>query len=465
MQPIESARKGVHSLAGQVEQHDAQKVVASSTKALLPQQRHSITRGQVAILVFALFMKGGLLGAYVPFSALWLSRKGYTARHLGIVALVDASSSLFLPLIGGAVDRLRAHNTGFVGILLVLTCLKLAYLPAAHSFPCLLLLTAMSAPLTRAASGLLDALALHAFPEKGHYSRARLFGDLGFGCIAFSTGIAMDSRGTEDIIYWRFAEICAFIAVMWMMAAPYMSNIRPDSKSMTTAEFCVQLRLLGRNLRRWGIIRALFVLYLLGAAIGVIGMFEFVLLKKMLGSGLLLGSCKLLGSLLAIPCWWYVAPLMDKLGFKNIQLIALAACVMRLYILGIITRPEHALLAEAFCGMGGFAFAYSSITIFAGRFVEEDMKATTQTTLFVIYVGLGAGGAPILGAFMVELYGIQGMYLCAAAVLGTVWVIAVVFDLLDHFVFGTYRALEDSCEVLKGELDEDPAAQKVVSSA
>merc|ERR1719277_1693491 len=197
---------------------------------------------------------------------------------------------------------------------------------------------------------------------------------------------------------------------------------------MSNAEFGVQLRLFAGSFCNAGMIRALFLLYLLGSTLGLIGMFEFVLLEEMDGSGLLLGSCKIVGAACSIPCWWYSAAVMDKIGFKNMQLLALAACAMRLFILSMITRPVHALFSEMICGFGGFAFAYSSITIFLGRFVEEDMKATAQSIVFVVYVGLGAGGAPILGALIVERYGIQGMYFYASALLAAAFVFTAGID-------------------------------------
>lgn len=435
--------------AGKPQSHELAKSAVGSEAMLLPKKRKAVSPGQIAILVLVVFLKGGLLGAYVPFSALWLSKKGFTARDLGCVAIVDAMSSCLLPLIGSVVDRLRAHNSCFAIILASLAVLKLAYLPAAGSFASILMLTAVTAPLMKAASSLLDSLTLYAFPERGHYSRVRLAGDLGFGVIAFLTGIAIDASGSEDAIFWKFAELCALLAVIWVMVTPFMTNIRPDSRCMTNGEFSVQFRLFASNFRNLGMARALFLLYLLGSTLGLIGMFEFVLMEEMGSSGLLLGSCKIIGAITAIPCWWYSAAVMDKVGFKNMQLIALGACATRLFILSAISRPVHALLSEAISGLGGFAFAYSSITVFMGRFVDEDMKATAQAIVFVVYVGLGAGSAPILGSLVVEWYGIQGMYFYAASLLTVAFFCIGTIDLTKACLLGSYVRLEDDCKPRK----------------
>eukprot|EP00418_Pyrodinium_bahamense_P001142 CAMPEP_0179021928 /NCGR_PEP_ID=MMETSP0796-20121207/6144_1 /TAXON_ID=73915 /ORGANISM="Pyrodinium bahamense, Strain pbaha01" /LENGTH=448 /DNA_ID=CAMNT_0020717777 /DNA_START=111 /DNA_END=1457 /DNA_ORIENTATION=+ len=421
----------------------------------------SISNCQIAVLVFAIFIKGGLLGAYVPFSSLWLSLKGYRARDLGTVALVDACCTFFLPIIGGCVDKLRAHNTSFVLILALLGALKLAYLPAASSFVAILILTAVTAPLLRASNSMLDALALYAFPKRATFSRARLAGDLGFGFIALSVGFAIDAAGTEDVMYLFFACMCGTLSCVWCVAMPYMSSIRPDSTQMSAAEFRQNLVQLGTTFGSWATLRAMFILYLIGCGIGLIVTFELVLLKDMMGSGSLLGLCKAVGSMAAIPVWWYVIQLMDLIGFKNVQLIGVACFGVRCCILGAITDPRHALLSELLGGAGGFPLAYASITVFTGRVVAEDMKGTAQTLVIVVFMALGAGVSPLLGSAIAEKWGIQPMFTCFGALLMVVCILCLIYDLVDRFIWGTYRSLEESCgwavQPDEEQLTDDPS--------
>lgn len=404
----------------------------------------SISTGQIAILVVALFIKGGLLGAYIPFSSLWLSLKGYRPRDLGFLSLVDALGCLFLPVVGICVDKLRAHNACFVLILCLLCILKLAYLPAANSFTAIILLTAVTAPLLRASNSMLDALALYAFPDKAHFSRARLAGDLGFGCIALGVGFAMDFFGTEDTIFYIFACMCGSLACMWCATSPYMESIRADSAQMSLSEFRQNVKQLWVTFGSWDTCRALFILYIVGCSLGLISTFEFVLLKDMMGSGALLGLCKAAGTLASVPVWWWVINLMDCIGFKNVQLIGCLAAGMRCGILGIITKPWHALISEMLCGPGGFALTYASIVVFSGRVVREDMKGTVQTLVFVIFVGIGAGGSPLLGSLIVERWGIQAMFLCMAALSVFVCLLFLTCDII-AVVRGSYRSLEEVC--------------------
>mmetsp|Transcript_53800 Transcript_53800/g.172477 ORF Transcript_53800/g.172477 Transcript_53800/m.172477 type:complete len:432 (+) Transcript_53800:70-1365(+) len=407
-----------------------------------------ITSFQVGILCFAIFLKGGLFGAYLPFSSLWLSRKGYAASDLGLVAFVDSICSTLLPAIGGCLDKLRSHNIGFVLLLLMLTALKLAYLAVANNFVAIVLLTALTAPLLRASNSVLDAMALYAFADRGHFSRVRLVGDLGYGLLALLVGFAMAAMGSEDAIFLVFASICGTLAIVWAMASPWMRSIRPDSAHMNNREFCIQLRLL-RDTFLGAFTRPLLVLCLLGGALGLVVTFEFVLLDKMMGSSVLLGVCKLTGTIAAIPVWWFMPPVMDRIGLRNVQLITLGASAVRLLILGLIRSPRQALLSEACSGVGGFAAAYSSIMVFTGRAINEDMKATAQT-IIATALGIGTGVGPVLGSVLVEDYGVQGMFLWTAAFLAAVTLGLGFYDLMSWLVLGTYRSHEDACKISPG---------------
>mmetsp|Transcript_85245 Transcript_85245/g.275109 ORF Transcript_85245/g.275109 Transcript_85245/m.275109 type:complete len:437 (+) Transcript_85245:129-1439(+) len=413
----------------------------SALKTLIP-QNGAITTGQIVVLLTALFIKGGVLGAYLPFSTLWLDVKGYSARQIACVALVDALGSFMLPLVGTCIDKLRSHNTGFVAMLVSLSFLKLCYLPAAGSFTTLLLLATLTSPLMRAANSVLDALALYAFSERGNFGRARCVGDLGWGGLAVFTGWAMDFFGTEDSIFIIFSAMCFFLAVMWTAARPWMNSIRPDTKQMSTEEFLVQAKLLITRTSCPGALRALFMLILMGFGGGVVGAYELVLLKRMMGSGVMMGFVKAFGSMSALPVWYWMGPMMDRMGLRNVQLMGLFFMSFRLCVLGVIKHPWQVLFCEMFAGLGGFALAYCSITVFAGRVVDEDLKGTSQALIFTVYSGLGAGFGPLFASLIIEAQGLQTMYLVVSGVALAFFLVLALVDAVSYFVLGTYTTLE-----------------------
>lgn len=399
---------------------------ADACTALIHAKSSRATSGQKMILSFAILLKGGILGAYLPFCTLWLSRKGYSTTQLGIVAVVDAIFCLFLPLVGMVLDKLRSHNRGFVMLLVVLTVLKLCYLPAAHSFAWILFLTAVTAPLLRAANSTLDALALYAM-DRGSFPRIRLIGDVGWGALALGVGFLMDSTGSIDVVYWVFAAACFLLAAIWTCCSSCMVTIRRDSEQMALVEFASHLQRLYELMDR-DVARALVLLGIIGAGLGIISSFELVLLHQMHAPGYLLGLCKAMGTLGSIPVWWFTTPLLDRLGIHNVQLLCLACMVLRLVILGHIRDPWHALLSETMAGIGGFPLIYGSITVFSGRKVSEELKGTCQTAIFVVFAGLGAGISPLVGGLISDTVGIRMMFALVGAILGLLFLGFVLHD-------------------------------------
>lgn len=415
----------------------------SARTSLLP-ARTEITSFQVGVLVIAVFMKGGLLGAYVPFSSLWLSEKGYDMRELGMVQLVDASCSLLLPVIGGALDRLQSHNLGFTVLLVLLTILKLSYIPAASSFALILVLTAFTAPLLRASNSVLDSLTLFAFEDKGNFAKVRLFGDIGFGALALAVGIAYSLTNNIDVVFWLFAGICLALSVFWTVVAPFMVSIRPDAEPMEITKICAHWNHLATTVLNAKTARALFCVWLFGVSLGLINTFELVLLKSLKGNGMLLGICKLTGTLAGIPVWWFLPTMMKSVGVLNLQLIGLGFATIRLGILGVITNPWYALVSECCAGMGGVAVAYGMVTVFAGQIIEEDMKGTVQAIILVVFIGFGAGISSITAGYFAHTYGLQEMFWTAAALTAAATVTLALYDLVTYFWTNTYESLEES---------------------
>jgi len=215
---------------------------------------------------------------------------------------------------------------------------------------------------------------------------------------------------------------------------------------MTNEEFFAQMQRLKNDKLNGGTARALFCVWLFGSTLGLVQTFEFVLLERLMGSGILLGLCKLVGTLSALPVWWFTPVAMDTVGMFTVQLVGLACAAARLMILGIIVNPWHALFSELLAGVGGFAVAYGTITIVSGRIIDEEMKGTAQTLIFVIFTGFGAGGSALIGGYVAEAFGIQTMFWFAGMGVAVVVLALGVHDFTAYFFFGNYRSLEESCK-------------------
>jgi len=170
---------------------------------------------QKFILTVAMFMKGGLGGAYVPFFTLWLHVHHYSASEVGFIAFIDiVFSILLMPVIGMYLDKWHCHNVGLVLIMSSVAFLKLLYVPMVQHVWVIFLLSALTAPLIKAANSVLDGQVLFAMENKADFSRYRIYGSLGFGFLAYSTGLMVNYGSSAkqryeyiDHFFYIFAAI------------------------------------------------------------------------------------------------------------------------------------------------------------------------------------------------------------------------------------------------------------------
>eukprot|EP00392_Amoebophrya_sp_AT5.2_P010145 g10198.t1 len=88
-----------------------------------------------AILAGALFMKGGLLGSFIPFTTLWTHLHGYSPTQVGLLAGADILFSILLvPVYGSILDTWKCHNYGLIVTMVATGVLKGLYVPFADSF-------------------------------------------------------------------------------------------------------------------------------------------------------------------------------------------------------------------------------------------------------------------------------------------------------------------------------------------
>jgi len=393
------------------------------------------------LLRVACFWKGGLFGAYVPFFSLWLFSKGYDMGVIGMFAVLDlCATAILLPLIGGVLDAYQVHNKGLVAILVTVGVTKYSMLHFYNKLWVLVILTVISAPFVKASNAVLDSLCLYAFPHKGEFPKVRMWGSVGFGCFALLAGFVVDAAGSVDIVIVVFAVSAICAAIFWAVIIPYIPTLRQDA-SGSAGEYFQNLRVFAGVLN-WTVLRVIIVLALCGAALGVIGAYEFILLKELGAPTMLMGLCRFSGCILEMVCFWYCAPLMDRIGLLNVQLLALTGTAIRLFIYATLTNPWHALGAEVFHGCT-FALPYASIAVFAGQHVPEELKGSVQSVLLSTMVGLGTGGGAFLGGLFADAFTVQLLFYWAAVATAAVAGFCYLVDIL-RWATGHYVSAEDS---------------------
>ncbi len=127
------------------------------------------------------------------------------------------------------------------------------------------------------------------------------------------------------------------------------------------------------------------------------------MLSELDASVTFMGFCRFVGNVFEFPIWLYGPQIMDKIGIENMLLLALCGNGVRLTGYGNLTKAEDAIFFETLhcCG---FCVPYMTVTVFIGRLLPEDTKATMQTLLISVFAGLGTGFGAVLGGILTDFF-------------------------------------------------------------
>gem|GEM_PF-2690614 len=150
----------------------------------------------------------GASAVVVPFLALYLSRNGLSPTGIGITMAVQSLAAIIAaPLLGGMDDRNDADKKLLTRLLVILSGVGviLVFHPPLYA---ILILTGVFAVADAGAAPLADKLALSVIRETGtgSYGGTRVFGSLGWICMAPLAGFLVD-KFTIDTLFTGFVVL------------------------------------------------------------------------------------------------------------------------------------------------------------------------------------------------------------------------------------------------------------------
>ena len=379
----------------------------------------------------------GILGAVKPLTTflvapLWGILSDGSDNHVSILQFTFVSSLLFQTLVGGGAHRPSLH-----------------YL-AATVFA--------AAVLNAPVKSLIDSIVMGRLtsPEDRYqFGRMRLWGQIGFGVGSSMVGHLLSAfpAATDDdesaaaggggggadavvgprasssvdaarnLLGGGMASVRLPRGYEWAFAAHAVLSIpvffcmrafRPEKKSergggggtiasrddgktkeerTTTTDVAGGLRLLSKNTDA---LVFFFLVFVIGTSSGCIENFAYVRVREVGGTGTNMGVLRLVSSLAGAPMFWFSGPLTEALGTDVVLVLSLLAYAVRFFNYAWMTRPYHALPAEALRGLT-FALFWSSGSTYASRISPAGMRATMLLIMNAMYGGLGQSLGAILG--------------------------------------------------------------------
>jgi PPP family 3-phenylpropionic acid transporter len=264
-----------------------------------------------------------------------------------------------------------------------------------HDFYYLVVMVFVTAFFNAPVKSLIDSMVMDNLPDRRHYGRLRLWGQMGFGLGSSWVGILLSkSKGVAEILphhsflykCWQnltgynllFFTYAALSIPTWMCLKTFEGIEKEKQLTVSKkapkegAHIWQGLKLLVQNADA---LLFFFLVFVVGTSSGCIENFAYVRMREVGGSGKEMGLSRLVSSAAGAPMFWFSGPLTEKLGADRVLALSLLSYVARFFIYAFMRNPYHGLPAEALRGVT-FAAFWSTSTIYAHRISPPGMSAT-----------------------------------------------------------------------------------------
>jgi PPP family 3-phenylpropionic acid transporter len=332
-----------------------------------------------------LFVASGAgVGALMPYLAVYLSSRGFSAATVGFVlGLMSAVGVVAVPVWGALADR--SHGPAWA---LRISCMaaaaaSLVLLAAGRWLPAVILACALLAGARAPGDALADTLALAVLAPTGGrgYGSIRLWSSLGFAVSVAASGVllARTSIGLALVAY-------PVALLLVIAAAAGLGRTCDAPRPMATASpyRAILVSRLGPLLLGTG---------LFGVAMGASWAVLPLRLTDLGGGVAAVSAAAVVGALAEIPLMASSGVLRERLGAGRVFVVGGAFYCVSVSLYGTLTDPWMVVAASA-VRCAGYALIYVGLVTSVGALLPPHQRATGQALLQTTLMGV----APIVGA-------------------------------------------------------------------
>lgn len=356
----------------------------------------------------------------MPYLNLYYQNIGINTYQIGILAaLLTAVTLVASPLWSGVADRFQLHHY-LLPLLIVLTIPAVGLLAIMQSFAMLILPILLFAMTLAPTVPLADYAILNLLGDKSHgYGRLRVWGAVGWGLSAWSTGQMMERFGMRfSFINFGFLMLlCAIIA----------ANL-PTPKQKVVVDYWESLRQLIQQ-RRWlGFMCAVF----LGGTALSIFLNYFVLHLTALGASEgLFGLTVAMASISEIPVFLLI-PIFLRRRSSSIIIIATAFIMLMLrgFIYATIQNPQWAIAAQLLHGPT-FAALWAAGVYHVNSLSPQGLGASSQAFLGTVLFGISGICGALVGSWLYEQAGAVFLFRFAGSIAGLGLIIFLLVEAIE----------------------------------
>ena len=343
------------------------------------------------------------VGVFVPYWGLYLQSEQFTPVEIGILMSVFQISRIFAPNFWGWLADHTAKRTVWIRLNTILGVLGfIAVFWAKGFWPMLLVMSALSL-FTSSTMPLSESLTLaHLANTKGHYSRIRMWGSVGFIVASITLGYLIDWAGISSLL-WAIliVQITLFLltfSLTEVKVAPHHTDHSSVWKILSNPAVVALLLGCALMLTAHGVLYNFYSIYLAehGYSKGMIGLLWSV------------------GVICEIGVFMLMPAMMRRFSLKKIILLSLALAVLRFSIIGLAVDYLILILIAQSLHAATFGSFHAATVELIARFFNGRHQAKGHAIYNSVTYGLGGAIGGIAGGYALQGLGGELTFLLAA---------------------------------------------------
>ncbi|MDA3957251.1 MFS transporter [Oceanispirochaeta sp.] len=332
------------------------------------------------------FLFGSIASLY-PFFPLVLQSKGFEPSRIGFVmGSYEFVSILGLLIIGHFYDRIRSPRRTIVTIIL-LCLLTLFLIVRAQSLLLVVPLTLGLGFVIKSPTSLVDAHYGQTMPNSQEkYGKTRLYGSLGFFCVAMLiqiTNWVEASRPISVFLGFSILMVIAIPLIIYLPAAHLAEDQQKPVSFLKTIKTFPGIYWIGLSIAS---------LNFMGIS-GHITFFSLLLKNKFATEDI--SGFWAIGPLFEVPLFFFSGFLLRKLGLKRLWLLCLAAGVLRMQVYSF-SRTLLPLYIVQILHSISFGFNHLAMVTLISRATSNASRGLAMS----LYSAIGMGFSLFVGGFL-----------------------------------------------------------------
>lgn len=344
-------------------------------------------------LCLAYFLQFAVWGSYgFALTGFALKTLKFSGPQMGWIGAAIPIGALFAPLVGRIADRYMSAQI-VLSILQFVCAGLLIFAGTQTDFWPMMIALILVGIFYMPTIPLINSIVFKHVPNPDNAPRVFMFGTIGWIVIVLVIQAFFGAGETNEFFY--VGAGCSVLLGLYALTLP---NTPPEAKDSAPGE---------KAPSAWGLLAdpkfAVFTISILIAGIAACGVF-FGTCFAMLGQrgypgGLALTTLNQFSEVLFMALLPIFA---SKFGLKNVILIGIAAWFAR-YVCFMYSAFELALLGLLLHGIC-YSFLYAGSYMYGDKIAPKEMKASVQSLIGLILLGVGQIGGYLLGGYLVEWY-------------------------------------------------------------